>query len=105
MSVQPPQMPSDLYCEHHDQGVCTSLILRPVADKRTMKREDYKLTGLIGGVRFDLDGDGIEEQTSWTAQDSHLAFLALDRNGNGKIDRASLRQLFESHETVAARHS
>ena len=31
------------------------------------------------------------------------AFDRLPRNGNGKIDRASLKQLFETHETVAAR--
>jgi amino acid adenylation domain-containing protein len=32
-----------------------------------------------------------------------MAFDRLPRNGNGKIDRASLRQLFETHETVGAR--
>src|SRR5438034_5516487 len=32
-----------------------------------------------------------------------MAFDRLPRNGNGKIDRGSLRQLFENHETVAAR--
>ena len=32
-----------------------------------------------------------------------MAFDRLPRNGNGKIDRAALRQLFESHEAVAAR--
>jgi len=34
-----------------------------------------------------------------------MAFDRLPRNGNGKIDRASLKQLFENHETVAARES
>jgi acyl-coenzyme A synthetase/AMP-(fatty) acid ligase len=33
-----------------------------------------------------------------------MAFERLPRNGNGKIDRASLRRLFESHETAPARH-
>jgi len=32
-----------------------------------------------------------------------MTFDRLPRNGNGKIDRASLRRLFETHETVAAR--
>ena len=32
-----------------------------------------------------------------------MAFERLPRNGNGKIDRASLKQLFETHETVASR--
>jgi len=31
-----------------------------------------------------------------------MAFDRLPRNGNGKIDRASLKQLFEQHETVAS---
>jgi hypothetical protein len=95
---QPILRPPDLYCMPPDQGVCNSLIVLPVADKRTMKREDYKLTDLWGGVRFDLDGDDIEEQTSWTAQDSHLAFLALDRNGNGKIDNG--KELFGNYTTM-----
>ena len=34
-----------------------------------------------------------------------MAFDRLPRNGNGKIDRASLKTLFESHETAAARES
>ena len=72
-----------------------SAILMPMGDatnKRTLKRADYMLTDAVGGVRFDLDGDGIEEQTGWTATGSGLAFLALDRNGNGKIDNG--KELF-----------
>ena len=34
-----------------------------------------------------------------------MAFDRLPRNGNGKIDRASLKLLFERHETVATRES
>ena len=52
-------------------------------------RNGYKLTGVVGGVQFDLDADGIPEQVSWTHQDSDEAFLALDRNGNGRIDDGS----------------
>src|ERR1700752_4159682 len=46
----------------------------------------YQLTDSANGVRFDIDGDGVEEQISWTAANSGLGFLALDRNGNGRID-------------------
>ena len=35
-------------------------------------------------VRFDMNGDGIADKTGWIEQGD--AFLALDRNGNDKID-------------------
>lgn len=38
-------------------------------------------------VRFDMNGDGIADKTGWIEQGD--AFLALDRNGNGKIDDLS----------------
>lgn len=41
-------------------------------------------TGLDGGVRFDIDGDGRLDQVSFVTGGD--AFLALDRNGNGRID-------------------
>lgn len=44
------------------------------------------LTDVAGGVEFDWDGDGIAERTSWTREGDAVAFLALDANGNGKVD-------------------
>lgn len=61
-------------------------------------RNGYKLTDVRGGVRFDLDADGIPEQVAWTHQDSDEAFLALDRNGNGRIDDGS--ELFGNNTPV-----
>jgi hypothetical protein len=35
---------------------------------------------------FDIRGDGHPIRIAWTTEGSHNAFLALDRNHNGKID-------------------
>lgn len=98
MSAQAPvavKVPN--YCLRAiEQFVCGAPIILPVAeDKRALKRDDYQLTGMIGGVRFDMNGDGSEEQVGWTALGSHLAFLVMDRNGNGKID--SGKELFSNY--------
>ncbi len=46
----------------------------------------YVLTDAANGVRFDLDADGVPEQTAWTAPGTDDGFLVLDRNLNGTID-------------------
>ncbi|MGE0133369.1 MAG: hypothetical protein AB7U82_35265 [Blastocatellales bacterium] len=45
----------------------------------------YDLTDAANGVRFDLAGDGKRQQWSWTARGGDEAFLALDRDGDGRI--------------------
>lgn len=45
-------------------------------------------TSMVNGVRFDFYGTGTPIQISWTAANSNIGFLVLDRNGDGKIDSA-----------------
>jgi hypothetical protein len=58
----------------------------------TDKNGRYELTSAAEGVAFDIDGDGAVEQVAWTAAGSDVAFLAVDRDGNGLI--TSGRELF-----------
>jgi hypothetical protein len=55
----------------------------------------FDLTDQEHGVVFDIFANGRPVQVGWTSADSRNAWLALDRNGNGKIDSAS--ELFGDH--------
>ncbi len=55
----------------------------------------FDLTDEAHGVVFDIYANGHPVQVSWTSVDSRNAWLALDRNGNGRIDNAS--ELFGDH--------
>jgi hypothetical protein len=46
----------------------------------------WKLSGLNDPVLFDINNTGHLDTVGWTAADSEIAFLAIDRNGNGRID-------------------
>lgn len=52
----------------------------------------FRLTNGQGGVDFDLNADGTIHRIAWTSPNSDDAWIALDRNGNGRID--SGRELF-----------
>ena len=80
-------------CEEEPGGGNTILI--PLT-----RAQRYALTSVAEGVQFDLDADGTPEQTAWTAGDSRLAFLAIDRNNNGVIDNGS--ELFGNHTVAGA---
>jgi hypothetical protein len=60
----------------------------------------YELTGPLNPVTFDLDADGSPDVVTWTAPLSGIAFLALDRNHNGRIDDGG--ELFGNHTRLTS---
>jgi len=50
---------------------------------------NYRLTSALDGVMFDLDANGHPDRVAWTPGGEHIAFVVLDRNGNGRIDDGS----------------
>lgn len=65
-----------------------------------VEQNGYRLTSVDDGVRFDLDADGSPELVAWTEADSDDCFLAIDRNGNGRIDDG--RELFGNRSPAYA---
>ncbi len=59
-----------------------------------LKGNGLKFTNVEDGILFDLNADGIIEQTAWTPKQTEFddAFLVLDKNKNGQIDNG--KELF-----------
>lgn len=70
-----------------------SPILIPLTQSQAIR-----LTSPLTGVSFDIDGDGTIERVAWTEAGTRVAFLAIDQNGNGRID--SGKELLGNHTVV-----
>jgi hypothetical protein len=88
---------SDAACDcgtHPEYSFCGSPVLLDTAG------DGFQLTSVDRGVLFDLDCVGTLKKIAWTKPDSDDAWLALDRNGNGKIDNGC--ELFGNHTPAYA---
>jgi hypothetical protein len=68
----------------------------------TNPRSSYTLTSAAKGVAFDVDSDGDLDQVAWTEAGTDVAFLAFDRDGDGRV--SSGRELFGDRTVPGARN-
>ncbi len=79
--------------EGGEVGDCAHCQVSPIIVDTT--GHGFHLTSAEDGVIFDIKGDGHPVKMAWTAADSSDAFLALDRNHDGRID--SGKELFGNY--------
>ena len=99
----PDPPPSEEDCEsdeYWDEGLQRCIPLYCPIIVATSRSQAYKLTSAVFGVPFDLNADGQLDQVAWTEADSEVAFLAIDRDGDGKIGDGS--ELFGDHTLPGA---
>src|SRR5919205_3801376 len=70
--------------QYFDTNMCTCRYPSPVLVD--VAGDGFRMTGAEAGVPFDINNDGVAERLSWTAAGSDDAWLALDRDGDGRVD-------------------
>lgn len=80
----PDPGPGPNYCANDDGIVYRPDCMSPIIFN--VGRGGYELSGPDDPVDFDINATGTPVRISWTARGGAMAFLALDRDGNGKID-------------------
>jgi len=89
------QEPYEGYCWQFEEGsvwdpyICDCAVTPIIID---LNNDGYNLTNAANGVHFDLIGDSRLFKWSWTSRGDDDAFLALDRNGDGRINNG--KELF-----------
>jgi hypothetical protein len=94
-SCSPPECPPGYLLNSNGECVEPSPIV--IATGRGAR---YELTSASNGVEFDINGDGSAERVAWTAPGSGVAFLAMDRDGDGVI--TSGKELFGNYTLPGA---
>jgi hypothetical protein len=84
----------DTDCECWPECVCYEGLCGTTPIVIDVNGDGFNLTDAAAGVSFDLTGKGSPARTGWTAATSDDAWLALDRNGNERIDNG--QELFGS---------
>ncbi|WP_295081767.1 calcium-binding protein, partial [Ruminococcus sp.] len=73
----------DMYDDYQSAGSARYVVDPLIFD---LGNDGFGIVDKSEGAYFDKDNNGYRERIDWTTTD---AFLALDRNGNGKIDNGS----------------
>ncbi len=88
-NTSPPGRPSpDPIVTRSDRGLKVTYP-SPSSNCPTLVSTDpesaFALTSVENGVLFDIDADGHLDRVAWTEAGTDVAFLAIDRDGDGRI--------------------